>query len=105
MSQINLIYKKWNSITLLTVKRFTYRIANFPPTNLSVVALAPIFTTAMLNVLQPPKDLYHTVRETLFVRFVFVILAPFIFVLGTLLRSHYRKVNGERTPGLTRYRQ
>ncbi|KAG6965569.1 hypothetical protein JG688_00007135 [Phytophthora aleatoria] len=45
----------------------------------------------MLNVLQPPKDLYHTVRETLFVRFVFVILAPFIFVLGTLLRSHYRK--------------
>jgi hypothetical protein len=55
--------------------------------------------------MQQPKDLFHTLRETLFVRFVFTILSPFIFVLGTLLRSHYRKVNGERTPGLTRYRQ
>lgn len=60
---------------------------------------------AMLNALQPPKEVYHTLRETLFVRFVFTILTPFIFILGTLLRSHYRKVNGERTPGLTRYRQ
>ncbi|KAF4128993.1 hypothetical protein GN958_ATG21824 [Phytophthora infestans] len=59
----------------------------------------------MLNVLQQPKDLYHTMRETLFARFVLAILTPFIFVLGALLRSHYRKVNGERTPGLTRYRQ
>ncbi|KAL4101816.1 hypothetical protein PRIC1_005564 [Phytophthora ramorum] len=59
----------------------------------------------MLNALQPPKDLYRTLRETLFVRFVLAVLTPFTFLLGTLLRSHYRKVNGDRTPGLTRYRQ
>uniref|UniRef100_H3GX91 FZ domain-containing protein n=1 Tax=Phytophthora ramorum TaxID=164328 RepID=H3GX91_PHYRM len=45
----------------------------------------------MLNALQPPKDLYRTLRETLFVRFVLAVLTPFTFLLGTLLRSHYRK--------------
>ncbi|POM62311.1 hypothetical protein PHPALM_28555 [Phytophthora palmivora] len=52
----------------------------------------------MPNMLQPSKELYYTLRETLFVRFVATILTPFIFILGALLRSHYRKVNGERTP-------
>ncbi|KAG7378698.1 hypothetical protein PHYPSEUDO_009767 [Phytophthora pseudosyringae] len=59
----------------------------------------------VVAMLQPSKDLYRTLRETLFVRFVFTVLAPFIFVLEAVLRSHYRKVNGDRTPGLTRYRQ
>ncbi|KAE9032494.1 hypothetical protein PR002_g9145 [Phytophthora rubi] len=59
---------------------------------------------AMPDMLQPPKDLYLTLRETLFVRFVLTILTPFVFVVGMLLRSHYRKVNGQCTPGLTRYR-
>ncbi|KAL7689301.1 hypothetical protein Plhal304r1_c016g0059241 [Plasmopara halstedii] len=51
------------------------------------------------------QDMYRTWRDTIFVRFVYAVLTPFVFVLERLTRSHFRKVNGERTPGLTHYRQ
>ncbi|KAH7464831.1 uncharacterized protein KRP23_12569 [Phytophthora ramorum] len=79
-------------------------LADSPPSG-SIPYHSPQNKAKMLNALQPPKDLYRTLRETLFVRFVLAVLTPFTFLLGTLLRSHYRKVNGDRTPGLTRYRQ
>uniref|UniRef100_A0AAV1V2K3 Uncharacterized protein n=1 Tax=Peronospora matthiolae TaxID=2874970 RepID=A0AAV1V2K3_9STRA len=59
----------------------------------------------MNNVLQQLKDRTFALRETLLVRVVSTILTPFILILGMLMRSHDRKGNGERAPGLTRYRQ
>lgn len=58
-----------------------------------------------MQMLQPLKDMYRTLRDTIFVRFVHAILTPFVLVLERLMRSHYRKVNGQSTPGLTHYRQ